>query len=525
VIDRAGATIERYRMTAAGKRVGVAVSGGADSVFLLRALRELGLAAVVLHINHGLRGPESDADEAFVRELAGRFDLPARVFVAPRAAGNIEQEARRFRYDFFLKQIAEGVCDVVATGHTLDDQAETVLYRFVRGAGTAGLSGILPVTPSGIIRPLLDLRREDIRAWLAERNIPWREDHSNTSAEFARNRIRLQHMPELAASLNPALPDVLASTASWALAEEEYWSGELDRLESQYFIFRPEIILINTKPFLEIPVAAQRRLLRRGILRVRGSLRAIDFRHVEAIRSLMATREGSGRIQLPDLDIYRSFDWLRLAPVGFDSRIERDFEAPLDVPGRTALPERRIVIEMELVSARDVYNDSVQGLDWDRCTGSLPFGELRLRNWRPGDQYQSRGRSAADKIKTLFQEFRVPLWDRRTWPVITRAAAGLNEPDTILWTRKFDVAREFAAGPDSRKILMINEPVIDEITESNPVSITSKRVYAPLNMPHEKPGDERPGDRSGDERPEDRNVKRARGNQFRQSPEPGAEVS
>jgi tRNA(Ile)-lysidine synthase len=511
VIERVAATIERYRMTGVGNRVGVAVSGGADSVFLLHALRELGLAAVVLHINHGLRGTESDADEAFVRDLARRFDLPVRVFIAPGAPGNVEQEARRFRYEFFSLQIAEAVCDVVATGHTLDDQAETVLYRFVRGAGTAGLSGILPVTPAGIVRPLLDLRRDGIRAWLAERNISWREDHSNTSAEFARNRIRLQHMPELAASLNPSLPEVLASTASWALAEEEYWSGELDRLELQYFISRPETILVNTKPFLELPVAIQRRLLRRGILRVRGSLRAIDFRHIEAIRALMATREGSGRMQLPDLDIYRSFDWLRMAPVGFDSRLERDFEAALLVPGRTALPERRIVIEMELVSAAGVYNDSVQGLDWDRCTGSLLSEGLRLRNWRPGDQYQSRGRSAADKIKTLFQEFRVPLWDRRTWPVITRGAAGLNQPDTILWTRKFGVASEFAAGPNSRQILVINEPITCEITESNPMSLTSKQVCVPQNMP--------------DERPDKRNVKRARGNQFRQSPEPGAEVS
>jgi tRNA(Ile)-lysidine synthase len=328
-------------------------------------------------------------------------------------------------------------------------------------------------------------------------------------------------MPELAASLNPALPDVLASTASWAQAEEEYWSGELDRLESQYFISRPETILINTKAFLELQVAVQRRLLRRGILRVRGSLRAIDFRHVEAIRALMATREGSGRIQLPALDIYRSFDWLRLAPVGIDSRLERDFETPLDVPGRTALPERRIVIEMELVSAPGVYNDSVQGLDWDRYTGSLPSGELRLRNWRPGDQYRSRGRSAAGKIKTLFQEFRVPLWDRRTWPVITRAAAGPNQLDTILWTRKFGVASEFAAGPDSRKILIINEPIIDEITESIPMSLTSKQVCVPSKMLHEIPGD----GSSGDERSDQRNVKRARGNQFRQSPESGAEVS
>jgi len=488
-------TIERYGMLATGRRIGVAVSGGADSVFLLHALHEAGLAAAVLHVNHRLRGAESDADEAFVRDLAFRFGLPVHVLEAPFSTGNMEQEARRTRYEFFTGQIAVGNCNAVATGHTLDDQAETVFYRFIRGAGTAGLSGILPLTQSGIIRPLIELRRNDIREWLAGRNIAWREDQSNSNPELLRNRIRLQHLPELSASLNPALPELLASTAAWARAEEEYWSEELDRLEPQYLIRNPETVLIHTKPFLDLAVAVQRRLLRRAIERVRGSLRAIDFRHVEAIRAMMATREGSGRIQLPDLDVYRSFDWLRLAPVGFDSRLPRDFEAPLLIPGRTAVPERLITIEIELISKPDVYNDGEQGLDWDRHAGSL-----LLRNWRPGDQYQRTGQSVAEKIKTLFQEFRVPLWERRSWPVIVQGGS-------ILWTRRFGVADGFAAGPESRNILMIRE-----VTESNIALPTSMQVYTEVSS-------------------EvcswvcSKKVKRARADQFTGSGEPGAEVS
>src|ERR1700685_801261 len=125
-----------YRIECHGhRRIGVAVSGGADSVFLLHALGELGVAVAVLHINHGLRGAESDRDEAFVRALAVQFGLPVSVLASPVPVGNIEQEARRARYEFFARQMAAGICDAVATGHTLDDQAETVLYRFVRGAG------------------------------------------------------------------------------------------------------------------------------------------------------------------------------------------------------------------------------------------------------------------------------------------------------------------------------------------------------------------------------------------------------
>ncbi len=459
MIERVVAALKRHGVPAEKRRIGVAVSGGADSVFLLHALSELGLAAAILHVNHRLRGPESDADEAFVRDLARRFELPIHVVQSPVAVGNIEQEARRARYEFFATQIAAGNCDAIATGHTLDDQAETVLYRFIRGAGTAGLSGILPVTGSGIVRPLLDLRREEIRAWLTQREIAWREDSSNANPDFLRNRIRLRYLPELAAGLNPALPEVLASTASWARAEEEYWSAELDRLAPLYLQRRPKTVLIDTKPFLELPTAMQRRLLRRAIQSVRSSLRSIDFPHVEAIRAMMRTREGSGRLQLPGLDVYRSFDWLRLAPIGFDSRLERDFEIPLTVPGRTEAPERLISIESELAAAPRVYKESEQGLDWDRCAGAL-----LLRNWRPGDQFRARGRSAAEKIKTLFQEFRVPLWQRRTWPVIARGGS-------ILWTRRFGVAEDFAAGPESRNIL-----VIREVTESIPVFPTSNSV-------------------------------------------------
>ncbi len=224
--------------------------------------------------------------------------------------------------------------------------------------------------------------------------------------------------------MNPSLPEVLASTAVWAQGEEDYWAAELDRLESLYLIEKPEIILIATKPFLGLPVAVQRRLLRRAIERVRGSLRAIDFQHVERFRAMMETREGSGRLQLPGLDVYRSFDWMRLAPVGIDSRLERDFEAPLAIPGRTELVERQLTIEMELVDNRDVYNSGVQALDWERCTGSLSSVRLMVRNWRPGDQYQPQGRTTAEKIKTLFQEYRIPLWERRSWPVVVLTNAG-----------------------------------------------------------------------------------------------------
>ena len=454
-------------------RLGVAVSGGADSVFLLHALAGLGRAAAVLHVNHHLRAEQSDADEAFVRELGSRFGLPVRVHHASGGGENLEQEARRARYTFFADAMAAGDCEAVATGHTLDDQAETVFYRFVRGAGTAGLSGIRPRTQAGIMRPLLDLTRAEIREWLTERGLTWREDESNRSPTFARNRIRHKHLPELAADLNPALPEVLANTARWAQGEEEFWEAELDRIaekQAGHVIAGSEMVLIRTDSFGVLPAAVQRRLLRRAVEHVRASLRSIDFRHIEAIRGLMGAHEGSGRVQIPGLDIYRSFDWLRLAPPGYDNRVARDFEIPLQIPGLTVDNTRGFTIGVELVQAMPVYNNGVNGLDWERCAGSL-----MLRNWRPGDRFQPRGRSSFEKIKTLFQEHRIPLWERRKWPVIVL-------DDAILWARKFGVGSEFAARPESRTVLTIRDISHSENGESNlvrPASMELKRAPRP----------------------------------------------
>ena len=441
------------------RRIGVAVSGGADSVFLLHALVERGLAAAILHVNHKLRGEEAELDERFVRELAARFELPVFVAARPVANGNIEQEARSARYVFFEAQIAAGHCDAVATGHTKEDQAETVLGRFLRGAGTAGLSGIRPRTEGCIVRPLLDLGREEIRASLRERGIEWREDASNLDTAFLRNRIRHEIMPQLA-ELNPSLADVLAGTAECAQDEEDYWRAEVAKLETQFLLRKQEVVLARTGDLTALPVALQRRLIRRMIERVRGSLRAIDFRHGEAIRRLIYQTEGSGRIQLPELDVYRSFDWLRMAPPGFDSRLERDFEVSAKVPGVTNLSERGISIVTELAGEESVacnehvYNEEVYALDQEKCAGSL-----LLRNWRPGDRFQPVGRESAEKIKTLFQESRVPLWERRSWPVIVR-------DQSIVWTRRFGASGDFSAGPESRRILLIREAV-QETRESN----------------------------------------------------------
>jgi len=429
-------------MLSAGPRIAVAVSGGADSVCLLHLLHDLHLAVCVLHVNHRLRGPESDADAAFVADLADRFRLPFHLHDAPVPAGdNLEQSARRLRLDFFRSVIQRGEAYRVALGHTRDDQAETVLFRFLRGAGTAGLAGIRPVTRDGIIRPLIETSREEVRSYLRERNVSWREDSSNASLDFARNRIRHQLLPQLARDWNPAIVDILAQTADWALAEEEYWHETLDRLQIE-----PDgSVLIDVGHLNSMPLAAGRRLVRRAIELSKGDLRGIGFGHIDSIHALPRGTEG-GRTQIPGLEVSRSFDRIRLGSSVLP------YCLPITLPMCVPVPGTGISISLELIDKSEtsgagdcVYNSVMGSLDWARLSGNL-----ELRSWQPGDRYQPVGASGEQKIADLFQNARIPAWERSRWPLLTDSAG-------IVWVRQFGPAAGRAACPKSNLVLAIRE--------------------------------------------------------------------
>src|ERR1700733_6686410 len=233
MLDRVANFVAQHCMFERGQRVGVAVSGGADSVFLLHALRELGprwdLQLSVVHIEHGIRGAASIADAEFVAQLAARLELPFHLHHAdvPSIGGNLEGAARNVRQSFYADLIASAKVDRIATGHTRSDQAETVLYRILRGSGLTGLTGILPVTQEGLIRPLLEIDRIEIEAWLRDHGIAWREDETNQDRTFARNRLRHEILPLLREAFNPQLDTALSNLATLARDEESHWESEL----------------------------------------------------------------------------------------------------------------------------------------------------------------------------------------------------------------------------------------------------------------------------------------------------------
>ena len=235
-----------------GDRICVAVSGGADSVALLLALhaantapREaLGAGLSAIHIHHGLRGAEANADQQFVEELCARLDIPLHLHHTSvpdrvmQTQETIEEAARSIRYDHFATLLAAGHADSILTAHTLDDQAETVLMKLLRGAWTEGLSAIHPVvilTKGKILRPFLGTRRADIESFLRSIHQPWRNDSTNVDTAFTRNRIRHELMPQLR-TYNPNLDQALANLAELAREEESRWQSELSRLLPQLLL-------------------------------------------------------------------------------------------------------------------------------------------------------------------------------------------------------------------------------------------------------------------------------------------------
>jgi tRNA(Ile)-lysidine synthase len=442
--------IERHSMFEPGQRAGVAVSGGADSMCLLHVLRELAprfnLTLLVLHLDHGLRGDESRADADFVRRTAAGLGLEYEELAVQLEPGNIEQAARAARRDFFLRVLREGRAGRVALGHTRSDQAETVLFRFLRGSGSAGLAGIRPVTSEGFVRPLIDVERSQVLDFLQRRGIAWREDSSNQSRSFARNRIRHDLLPALTREWNPALTQTLAQTAAWALREEEYWDAEVSRLARQHLEIRPPAVLMRAGALSSMPVAAARRLIRRAIHEAKGDLRSVDFEHVEFVLALGA---GGGRVQIAGLDVRRSFDWIRIAPP--EAPVPYRYAIP--IPGEVALPDGVLSAEItENTSGKSAadcrYNSTVSCLDWSRITGTL-----EVRNWRPGDRYQPVGHAGEEKLKALFQRARIPVWERSSWPVVVR----LQE---IVWARGFGPAEAYAAGSESRSVLVLRDRMV-----------------------------------------------------------------
>jgi tRNA(Ile)-lysidine synthase len=502
--NRALRAIQKRQMLRAGDRVGVAVSGGADSVALLLLLLELraklGVVLSVVHFNHKLRGKSSDADERFVAKLAAKLGLPfhmEREDIAARAKrekSNLEDSARRARYAFFARLVKEGHLMRIAVAHTVDDQAETVLGHILRGTGLAGLGGIHPVVEP-IVRPLLEVRRAELRAYLRSKKQTWREDATNRDTARMRARIRKALIPLLEKHFHPAVVEHLANLADLAREDEAFLEAIAKKRAAAIFerkagtarVCVEDLLTIRTRKGLNIrdahnheahqdekgtnaqtqssqkfaeqdkqeTSALSRRLVRRIVEELKSRGGQLNAEHVQTVLELAEHGETGKCVPLPGgLEVRRERDALvfRENRSGRNATKRRkEFAYAIDLaagPAEVHVPTLGCVFRFTVIdwlAKRGETRDTGAVLDRD----ALRFPVV-LRNWRPGDRLRPPGHRSAHKLKRLLNEKHISRWERDGWPVLTSGGV-------LVWARGFPVAAEFAASERTRAGIVIAE--------------------------------------------------------------------
>ena len=454
------ASIRRQNLIPDKGRVLVAVSGGGDSVALLCLLAELARHGAlhlvgVAHFNHQLRPPASDEDERFCRSLADRFDLPCVVesaavaALARRQRISIEHAGHRARHQFFVRAAQRTGATHVAIGHTRDDQAETCLLRLLRGAGAAGLAAIRP-RRGPVVRPLLAVRRAELRAYLASRGVPFREDGSNLDQRVPRNRVRHDLLPYLE-RYSPQVVERLACSAEIARADEE-WLAQAAH-DSAAGLVAPVDggVEFDAGRFASLHPALGRRIARNLLARMSG--RAAGFDQIERLRRLAGG--APTRIDLPGCRAERLDAVVRVT-----ARVGRGrpggvgpFEYTLDVPGEVRVPEADLVVSaerarVELLPSRP---DRVVGRDGGQAVSvDVGAGSLAVRNWRPGDRFRPLGlHGHRKKLQDLFVDRKVPRDARSRVPVV------LDDTGRVIWIVGLGVGEDFRISSVTTSVLIL----------------------------------------------------------------------
>lgn len=450
-------TIEKQRMLSPGQRILVAVSGGPDSVALLYLLHDLReefeLTIEVAHLQHGIRGEEAIEDARFVARLAEQLslichlkeiDLP-QLKIASRKA-SLEEIGRFERYKFFAETAQLHRLDVVATAHTADDQAETIVMRLFRGAGRTGLRGIAPMrqlmvagdrrcTSVLLIRPLLNAQRREVMDFLEQRKLHYRTDSSNRDLFFLRNWIRLKLMPQVSERFGAKLPARLCAQAQ-VLGDEEDYLAELTRQQLENVSDGNEL---SRKLFLNLNKALQRRVIRLWFEQRRGHLRAIDFDHVESALRLIAVGAPQGRLALPGgWQLAREYETITFYRPNVKPRCySYQFK-----PGSTlTVIEAGVTIVSELIDpAPGKLPDNFMEAVFD---ADLLKGNLLVRNFRNGDRFQPLGMAGHKKVKDLFIANQLPLRTRATLALLVMD----NE---ILWIPGYGRSDSARIGPATK---------------------------------------------------------------------------
>ncbi|OGP88689.1 MAG: tRNA lysidine(34) synthetase TilS [Deltaproteobacteria bacterium RBG_19FT_COMBO_43_11] len=454
MINKVKETIEKYSLLNRGDKVIVALSGGSDSVALLAALVQIApqmdLSLIVAHINHKLRGEESDEDEKFCRNLSVKMGL---VFVSEKMNKTESHKGispedfyRRERYLFLNKVAKDNQAEKIALGHHLQDQAETVLLNLFRGSGLEGLKGILPMRDGKFIRPLIEVSRKQIISFLNESGIAYRQDSSNENNKYLRNKIRRDLIPYLKKEFNPRVEDNLAQMAQILRREDEFVRQHVfQAMESPYIQRQPNRISLNIQYISKLHKAIRFRLFKALLESLNPAKNGFSFIHIKSLEKLTHDQKSGKRISLP-LSIVASREYENLILERKNIRPEKiRYEYEMSVPGSVRVSERNINVRLQIVNRDyiDFKSDKKVYLDLNKIRKPLI-----LRNRREGDWFEPLGMRGRQKIKALFIDRKIPRNERDRVMLI---ADGLS----VVWIENMHLSDRVKITAQTKNVLEV----------------------------------------------------------------------
>jgi tRNA(Ile)-lysidine synthase len=451
--------IQKHRLVSEGEKLVVAVSGGADSVCLLHILANLQLKIKlhIAHLNHQLRGADSDADAEYVADLARKLGIPCTIEkrgvkgYQKEQRLSLEEAAREVRYRF-LAEVAKSVgAERVAAGHTKDDHIETILMHLIRGSGTRGLRGLQPSTlwQSGaesliIVRPLLEISHQQTEEYCRQHNLAPRLDASNLSLSPLRNRVRQQLMP-LLESYNPAVAEALLRTGRIADDDISFLDKEVSRLWKKVIRQEGKSLVLDKAEFEPLAPALKRYLLRASVERLLGSAKDVEMRHIEEMMSL-TTKPAGKRLNLPGgLNFSVEYDRYLLTPdlSALSPLPPLEGEFPLNIPGETKLPGWRVeaaVVERREMGEKDdftAYFDLAKSGD-----------RLTVRTRKRGDRFQPLGLAQPKKLGEFMIDAKIPQAWRGRVPLVCSG-------EQILWVVGWRLGERAKVSAETKRVLRL----------------------------------------------------------------------
>ncbi len=431
-----------------GECVVVGVSGGSDSLGLLQILTELAdyrLKLVVAHLNHRIRGEESNRDAAYVRSFAEKLGLPFElreidVIEFKRSTSlSLEEAARELRYKFLREVLNKHNADKIATAHTLDDQAETVLMRFIRGSGLLGLSGIPPVNDN-IIRPLIEVTKSDVEDYLRSKGIGWMEDSSNKEMFFLRNRIRNELIPHLI-TYNPNIKETLARTAYIAGVEEDYIRTEAkNHFDKLFSSLRDGELVGKLAYYSALSEAMKYGLLRLAIEKIKGDLKRISLNHIVSMNELLDSGQASGELYLPgEIVVAKGHGLFVLTK---NALFTCSFRYSVNSTGLHRFPHAEFEIQFEKVNS--LKSDKYLAC-FDSASVDFP---IQVRNFTEGDRLIPYGMNEFKKLKNYFIDEKIPRFIRHQIPIFLCKGK-------IMWIGGMRVDERFKVRDKRKKVLTI----------------------------------------------------------------------